>query len=108
MVGSSNEGNISICGVDTRGLIDSGSMITSISRSFYESLNPTPELHDIEEFGLSVIGANGSKLPFLGYIEAEISVPILGEQTHMIPVLVVSNTDYNKKVPVIIGTNVIR
>ena len=51
----------------------------------------------IEEFGLSVIGANGSKLPFLGYIEAEISVPILGEQTHMIPVLVVSNTDYNKK-----------
>ena len=44
MVGSANENLISICGVETRGLIDSGSMITSISESFYKSLNPIPEL----------------------------------------------------------------
>lgn len=108
MVGSANEGNISICGVTTRGLIDSGSMITSVSQSFYESLNPVPQLHSITEYGLSVLGANGSHLPYIGYIEADISVPQLGNDAHQIPLLVVSNTEYNSKVPVIIGTNVIR
>ena len=77
MVGSANEGLISICGVETRGLIDSGSMITSISESFYKSLNPIAELKNIKEFGLSVLSANGTQLPYRGYIEAEIKVPCL-------------------------------
>lgn len=109
MVGAANEGEITICGTNTVGLIDSGSMITSISKSFYESLNPVPELHDITEFGLSVIGANGCKLPYKGYIEADISVPRLGKNSvNKIPLLVVTNTEYNSKIPAIIRTNVIR
>ena len=56
---------------------DSGSMITSISDSFYDSLKPQPPLRDITEFGLSVLGANGSHLPYKDYIEADISVPFL-------------------------------
>ena len=85
MVDSANEGDILICGIKTVGLIDSGSMITSVSESFYDSLQPKPVLHDITEFGLSVTSA-----------------------TFRIPLLVVNNTDYNSKVPAIIGTNVIR
>lgn len=108
MVGSSNEGDIVICGVKTIGLIDSGSMITSVSESFYDSLQPQPVLHDISDFGLSVIGADGNQLPYKGYIEAEVSVPCLENNTFIIPLLVVANTDYNRKVPAIIGTNVIR
>ena len=108
MVGSANEGDILICGIKTVGLIDSGSMITSVSESFYDSLQPKPVLHDITEFGLSVTSANGTQLPFKGYIEADISVPSLGNNTFRIPLLVVNNTDYNSKVPAIIGTNVIR
>ena len=108
MIGSSNEDNILICGVNTLGLLDSGSRITSISEAFYETLDPKPTLHSITEFGLSVTCANGTELPYKGYIEADIVVPSLGNTTYKAPVLVVENTDYNRRVPVIIGTNVIR
>ena len=108
MVGSANEGELTVCGVKTTGLIDSGSMVTSISESFYETLVPKPILHDITEFGLSVTSANGTQLPFKGYIEADISVPFLCNNTISIPLLVVGDTEYNSRVPIIIGTNVIR
>ena len=108
MIGSSNEDNILICGGNTHGLLDSGSRITSISEAFYETLDPKPTLHSIAEFGLSVTCANGTELPYKGYIEADIVVPSLGNTTYKAPVLVVENTDYNPRVPVIIGTNVIR
>ena len=108
MVGSSNESYIIINGVKTSGLIDSGSMITSISESFYHSLNPLPELRNITEFGLSIQSAGGAKLPYKGYIEAEISAPFLSNSVFNVPLLVVSDTEYNKDVPIIVGTNVIR
>ena len=102
MIGSSNEDNILICGVNTLGLLDSGSRITSISEAFYGTLDPKPTLHSITEFGLSVTCANGTELPYKGYIEADIVVPSLGNTTYKAP------TDYNRRVPVITGTNVIR
>ena len=83
-------------------------MITSVSESFYEFLNPVPKLHNITEFGLSVLGANGGHLPYIDYIEADISVSQLGNDTYQIPLLVVFDTEYNSRIPVIIGTNVIR
>ena len=52
--------------------------------------------------------ANGDILPYKRYIEAEISVPFLSNSTFSIPLLVVSDTEYNSKVPTIVGTNVIR
>ena len=108
MVGSANAGEINIFGVNTSGLIDSGSMVSSISETFYNSLEPLPELRNITEFGLSVRSAGGNKLPYKGYIEASVSVPSLGNKTYHVPLLVVSDTEYNTKVPAIIGTNVIR
>lgn len=108
MVGSANEGEINIFGVNTSGLIDSWSMVSSISETFYNSLEPLPELRNITEFGLSVRSAGGNKLPYKGYIEASVSVPSLGNKTYHVPLLVVSDTEYNTKVPAIIGTNVIR
>lgn len=73
-------------------------------------MEPKPELHHIGEFGLSlsVLGADGNKLPYKGFIEADVSVPSLGGQSFIIPVLVMSNTEFNSEVPAIIGTNVIR
>ena len=74
MVGKSNVAEIYI-EVKTVGLIDSGSQITSVSESFYQSLNPKPALHDVKELGLSVTSAGGSQLPLKGYIEVDVSVP---------------------------------
>ena len=109
MIGDSNEGNITIQGVKSSGLIDSGSMISSISESFYNSLEPKPVL-DVSDFGhrLSLVTAAGNKVPYKGYIDASVSVPSLGDMIIKRPFLVVQDTEYIRKVPVIIGTNVIR
>ena len=84
MLHSSNEENILICGVDTLGLLDSGSRITSFSEAFYETLDPKPTFHSITEFGLSVTCANGTELPYKGYIEADIVVPSLGNTSYLV------------------------
>ena len=109
LVGSANESEIVIFGAKTSTLINTGSMITFISESFYDSMEHKPVLHDVSELGLSlsVIGADGSKLPHKGFIEADISVPSLGKDSFVIPVFVVSNAEYKKHVPFITGTNVI-
>ena len=107
MVGPENESDISICGVKTRGLIDTGSMVSSVSQSFYESIYPKPELRNISDFGLKITAANGEKIPYIGYILATVSVAHFRTVLEDIPILVVSNTAYNRKVPLLIGTNII-
>lgn len=92
IVGSANESTVYINGVETSGLIDTGSMITSVSESFYKSLSPLPHLHDMTDLGLSIQGANGQSLPYKGYIEAEFSAPLLSNCVFNVPLLVVSDT----------------
>ncbi|XP_062572826.1 uncharacterized protein LOC134234798, partial [Saccostrea cucullata] len=108
LVGRSNEADITVFGTKTKALIDSGSMVTCISESFYQSLKPMPELLSLTNFGLSVRSANGSELPYKGYIEMQINVPCMNDFSCHIPALVVPETNYTKNVPVIIGTNFIR
>ena len=107
MVGPSNESKVKVCGEETVCLIDSGSMVTTISEEFYNSLQSKPDLHDITEFQLDVYGANGGSLPYIGYIEARIEIPCMNEILY-IPALVTKVSDVNTRTPVIIGTNVIR
>ena len=109
MVGPSNVSKILICGVETTGIINSGSMISTISESFYRPMDPVPELGDTKDFGidLAVYGANGSRVAYCGYIKADVPVPKLGPIMHGIPIFLVKDTYYNKTVPAIIGTNII-
>ena len=53
-------------------------------------------------------GANGNELRYTGYIVADVQVPFLSKSV-VLPsyILVIADTEYNLKVPVIIGTNVI-
>ncbi|KAH3885714.1 hypothetical protein DPMN_009710 [Dreissena polymorpha] len=83
-------------------------MVTTISQNCYEQMDPKPFLYSLEDLQLSITGANGTELVYMGYIEAAISVPNISEETFDVPVLVVPNTEHNINVPVIIGTNVIR
>lgn len=107
LVGSANEGTAKICGVETRVLVDTGSMVTLISESFYNSLVPKPELLSLNDFKLDVVGACGSKIPYMGYIEGDIFIPDILETNVFIPILVVPDTEYHQTVPGVIGTNVL-
>ena len=106
LIGYTNESDILLNGFHTKALIDSGSMITTVSEEFYSKLDPQPILHSMEQ--ISVTGADGREIPYKGYIEVEVQIPHVSSDTYAVPVLVVNNTDYNLTVPVIIGTNMIR
>ncbi|XP_061180597.1 uncharacterized protein LOC133189209 [Saccostrea echinata] len=108
MVGHSNESRIIINGVETEALIDTGSMVTCMSEEFYHSLSHKPELHSIADFELKVYSAEGSTLPYSGYVEVEFQVPFLSKESFYLPVLVMKGTEYSSKVPIIVGTNIIR
>ena len=89
------------------GLIDSGSMITTLSLSGYHSMTNPPELKDLSMLGLEVSVADGSLLKYKGYIECILRIPFIEVELD-VPVLIVPDTDFNRKCPVIIGTNVLR
>ena len=110
LIGPPNVCDIFICGAKTSGLIDTGSQISSLSESFYNSMEPKPPLRDVKELGinLSVLSASGNKLPYIGFIGIDVSVPGLNNMVCSTLALVVSDTSYNKQVPCIIGTNAIR
>lgn len=110
LIGEANEAGVKVGGIETTALIDSGSMVTCVSERFYKQLDTKYELRSITDFDLHVHSADGSQLPFMGYIEVDISAPCLGTANIelCVPVLVTPDTEYNHKVPVVIGTNVIR
>ena len=86
-------------------LLDSGSMVSTISVATLKSMHPPPDIKTLDEFTLSVKVAEGSPLPYLGYVE--ISVTFQSDNM-MVLLLVVPETDYIKSVPVVIGTNILR
>ncbi len=89
-------------------MIDSGSAVTTMAEWFYYSLINKPVLHSLQDLGLVVNVADGNQLPYSGYVEAEFHVPSIEISPITIPCLIVGNTEYNRSVPIIIGTNYIR
>lgn len=89
-----------------KGLIDTGSMISTICEDVLDLITPKPQIHALEE--LNVKCADGRSLPYLGYVEVTVELPFLEGRAIHVPLLVVTMTDYNKLVPVIVGTNIIR
>ena len=81
--------------------------MTTISEEFYESLNPLSELMSITSLNLRIEGAGGNTVPYSGCIACTVKVPFLPERETDILALVVPTTQYNLKVPVVAGTNII-
>lgn len=88
-------------------LVDSGSMVTTLSLSGYHSMKNQPELKDLSNLGLEISVADGSLLKYKGYIECSVKTPFSNVEL-FVPVLIVPDTDFNRNCPVIIGTNVLR
>lgn len=108
MVGDSNMTEVYLQGTSHQALIDSGSMVTTMSKSCYDNLTHKPSLFTLDKLGLQVSLADGSNLEYLGYVECCISVPFLSDVEFNVPVLVVPDSKLNDMCDIIIGTNVIR
>ena len=108
VVGPANQTTIVFNGINVTALIDTGSMVSTASQSFYESLKDKPELLDVSLLGIDVTIADGSKLDILGYIETSVFIPVLSDFTLDVPILIVPDSSLNRQCPVIVGTNIIR
>ena len=109
LIGSSNTSEVMVHGLPAVALVDSGSMVSTVAVSFYQSLPDKPPLQELSTLGvdINVAVANGSSLHILGYIEVVVAVPSLDFELP-VPVLVVPDTAGSQSCPVILGTNVIR
>ena len=92
MIGESNEVNILLNGEIMNALLDSGSMITTLSETRYNLLLNKPELKELSTLGLQISVADGSILQFRGYIECIIS---LLDIEFLVPIVIVPETDFN-------------
>lgn len=108
LVGVSNECQALVDGVDCLSLLDTGSMVTTISTHFLKSHLQSLPVYPIEDL-LVVKGPLDETLPYLGFVELELSLPV-GNESHTVgvfPVLVAPETNYNQRVPLLLGTNVL-
>lgn len=77
-----------------------------MSEHFYRT-NLNTELYPIKDI-LQIECADGEMLPYIGYTEADIMVPGLCDKGQGTILLVVPDTVYNGRVPVLLGTNSLR
>ena len=108
LIGETAEIWCKIDNIDTLALIDTGSQITSLAFSHFNKYFSDVSLIDIGQL-LKVESVSGQSLPYHGYFECSLSVPITESQSFEInvPVLVVPDTRYNQSVPLLLGTNVL-
>lgn len=108
LIGKGSIVDISIGNVPARGLLDTGSMITTVSEDFYSRNLASYDILPMSS-SLKVTGATGQSLSLLGYIEVQLCFPNLQHKqiTHTALVVVVPNTEYNSQIPVLLGTNVL-
>ena len=106
LVGRANETEITIGGKPCLALVDTGSMVTSVGEDFFmQHLQDQYDLQDLNNL-VQVEGAGGHHLTYLGYIDAQLTVPH-SKCSMWAPVLVAPATGYNKRVPLILGTNIL-
>ena len=108
LVGEASETVIYIDEVETRCLIDSGSTVSTVSEAFYTDHLRHLTIHPLSTL-LQIECADGQNLPYFGYVEVAMTTPGVNITEPIdIPLLVVPNSNYNSRVPVLLGTNVIQ
>jgi len=108
-VGASPTVTARIGGVPVRSLVDTGSMVTLVTESFYrEKLKPTlgnPNSKTV----LQLRGANGLEIPYIGFVTADVEVG--GVTVPGCGIFITKETEATtatqREVPALTGTNVL-
>jgi hypothetical protein len=107
VIDRSKESDIYIEGNCCRAVLDTGAMVSSIAYKSHQSLLPHFQINLFKDFKLHVTGAGDRALPYMGYIEVDVSVPDIGLESVICILLVAPDTQYTESVPVILGTHVL-
>ena len=100
-MGRANKTGVEIDGIISKALIDSGAMISMMSRGYCDDHG-----HEIQPVDHLVLieGSGGAYVPYLGYVE--VRMHILGINTFDRDVLMLvghTTTHYHKRVPIQVG-----
>lgn len=107
LIGAKYTARVLIDGQFCNCLLDTGSQVTTVSQSFYESDLSHLKIHPLNEL-LEVEAANGQAVPYSGFIEVDITFPksCFGFEISVSTLaLVVPNTRSNAQSKLLIGTN---
>ena len=101
LIGEANETNVIIENQEVKGLIGSGAQVSSISDTFASKLGleikQLNTLLDLEPTG-------GGQVPYDGYVELRMRVPNIRAFNLDVLMLVIPESEYSKRVPIMIGT----
>uniref|UniRef100_A0A3B3BNF8 Gypsy retrotransposon integrase-like protein 1 n=1 Tax=Oryzias melastigma TaxID=30732 RepID=A0A3B3BNF8_ORYME len=106
LIGTRSTAHVKINGQLFNCLLDSGSQVTTIPHSFYNTHFMDHEIQSITDL-LEIEGANGQSVPYLGYIQVSLSFPpdFFGS-TIDLDTLALIVPDHNQSSPqILIGTN---
>lgn len=107
--------DIKMNGVSVKCLIDTGSMVTTVTEEFFKKNLKQGGAHLVTEgLWLSLTCANGLKIPYIGYLELDVEVG--GTILPQMGILVVADTptcsdehrQQKRAVPVVLGMNVLK
>ena len=112
LVGPACKTEMCVNGYQCRGLLDSGSQVTIISRSFYSKyLSETVSMHDLAACELDIKGSGGQNVLYNGFVKVQMRLPnpVVGTNEEVeIWALICPDSSYTLKVPIIVGTNTFR
>ena len=104
IVGRANEVPITVNGKHVTALLHTRSIVSTMASSMCHSLGL--QIRSLNNL-LTVQSAGGHTVPYEGYVEVCLGIP-QGEMTDMnVLMLVVPNTVYHDRVPILLGTNVL-
>ena len=112
LIGTSNEVNVVIGNTNTIALLDTGSSVSTVSFSFYRDNFSDIPIHPIKDL-LRIECADGKELPYEGFVELDLNIlgsrrtPTRDSTLYNCLFLVVPDSQYNSKVPVLVGTNIL-
>lgn len=107
LIGPKCTAAVSIEGSQCNSLLDSGSQVTTVSKSFYDRNLSSQKIFPIQDL-LDIEGAGGQEVPYLGYISTTIHFPesVMGKSAEVDTlILVVPHHRTNMEVPLLIWTN---
>ena len=101
-MGRANETDVEIDGVISKALIDSGAMISMMSKDYcYEQ---GYEIQLLEHL-VPIEGSGGTSVPYLGYVRVQMHIPGIKSFDRDVLMLVSpTTTKYHQRVPIQVGS----
>lgn len=106
LIGTKSTGQVTIQGKEFSCLLDTGSQVTTVTKSFYDEYLHEQQIKPLYNL-LEVEGANGQSVPYLGYVEVTITFPkqFLGAEYEVPTLALVVPDSGTSGYQILVGTN---